>query len=86
MAGEREAMLDWLKDLFGVNRYTVAWDFERNGVRLQGVHETRYCGNGMSKRFARRLAHHMNTAYDIDGHWVVPLVRPLPLSKEDERP
>lgn len=62
-------MLDWLRDLFGINRYTLVWDFEHCGTHLKGKHDGRMLG-GMSKRFARRMADQMNRAYGTDGHWI----------------
>lgn len=62
-------MSEWLKDLFGISRYKLVWDFEHCGTRLKGEHDGRMLG-GMSKRFARRMVDEMNRAYGTDGHWI----------------
>jgi hypothetical protein len=66
------AMLEILKDLFGINRYTVAWDFERKGIHLRGNYSGRFAPNGMNKRVAKHIAASMNREYRTKGHWIEP--------------
>ena len=76
MTERKEAMRAWLRDILGINRYEIAWDFDHNGTHLSGRYQSRYCKSGMSKRFAARLARHMNRKYKTTAHVVVPF-RPL---------
>lgn len=62
-------MLDWIRDVCGINKYALVWDFEHNGIPLKGRHDGLRLG-GMTKHFAQRLANQMNRSYDTDGHWV----------------
>ena len=62
-------MVEWLKDVFGVNKYAIVWDFMHCGSHLKGRHDGQMLG-GMTKRFARRMANHMNRSYGTDGHWI----------------
>lgn len=66
-----------LRDLLGINKYALCWDFEHCGSRLTGRNDFRTLG-WATKRQARRIAAQMNRAYGTDSHWIERVARPLP--------
>lgn len=64
-------MLDFLKDLLGINRYHVAWDHEYRGVRVTGdTKSTAWSTWPKSKVFAQDDADRMNRIYGPGTHWI----------------
>ncbi|MBZ9888147.1 hypothetical protein LB559_09365 [Mesorhizobium sp. BR1-1-3] len=59
-------MTDWLKDLLGINRYVLAWDF----IAGRGTHLKGRDSRSDTKFYAQRLASGMNKIYGAGTHWI----------------
>lgn len=63
-------MREWLRDMLGINKYVLVWDFNHCGAYLHGRNDCRHLG-WLTKREARRLARQMDAAYGVaNGHWI----------------
>lgn len=64
-------MIEWLKDVLGVNKYIVAWRFEGSeGYWHEGNSRGYWSLSSMSKRDAFWLARNMSGHYGGGTHWI----------------
>lgn len=63
-------MVDWVKDVLGINRYDIEYDFDFKGIHHTGTF--RGIGRrGMSLSSAMSVTKEANKMWGKDSHWIV---------------
>ena len=64
-------MINWIKDLIGINRYKVCWDFNYKETHLSGEYDfIDRSHNGLHKIVAKGVVQDFNKMYGPNSHWI----------------